>query len=79
MRIRPTGFTGWNRRSVEAAGGKFKNRLNLLPSDIVLLDDFLDARTHFEVFKNRSNRHPGVLENPGAAAAARHALHNGAL
>jgi hypothetical protein len=39
---------GWllhRRRSVETPRRKFKHRLNLLPRYIVLLDDFLNART----------------------------------
>ena len=66
MRIRPAGYTGRNRWRVEATRRKFKNRFNLLPRDIVLLDDFLNARTYFEVFKDRGDRHPGIAEHPRA-------------
>jgi hypothetical protein len=44
-----------------------------------LLDDFLNVRAGFEVFKDRSDRHTGILENPRAAAPPRHALDGGAL
>ncbi len=49
--MRRTGCANRNRRRVEPPRGKFEHRLNLLSSDIVLLDDFLDARTDFEVSK----------------------------
>jgi hypothetical protein len=44
-----------------------------------LLDDFLDARTRLKVFKDGSNGHPGIFENPCAATPAGNALHGGAL
>jgi len=64
---------------VEASRSKFKHSLNLFSRYIVLLNDFPDARTDFQIFKNRSHRHPGIFENPRAAAPARDTLHGGAL
>ncbi len=79
MRIRTTGYADGHRGRVEATSGKFKNRLNLLPRDVVLLDDFLDARTNFEVFKDCSDGHSGVLKHPRAAASVRHTFYGGTL
>src|ERR1035438_8789947 len=79
MRIRRTCCAHRNRRRVEAAGSKFKDRLNLLPRDIVLLHDLLDARTHLEVFKDRGDRHTGIAKNPRTAPPTRYAFDGGAL
>src|SRR6266566_2662835 len=68
-----------NRRRVEAAGGKFEHRLNLLPRHMKLLDNFLDARTRLKIFKNRSDGHPGIAKHPCAAASVRHAFDCGTL
>ena len=46
-----------DRRRIETAGRKVEYGLNLLPRHMVLFDDFLDARTQFETFKHRSDRH----------------------
>jgi hypothetical protein len=78
MRIIQSGGTRRNRRRVEAAGGEFEHRLNLLPRYMKLLDDFLDARTCLKIFKNRSHGHPSVrnthapLRLPGMLSTAGH-------
>src|SRR6266700_2801834 len=35
---------------IKAAGGKLKDRVDLFPRDIELLDDFLDGGSSFKVF-----------------------------
>src|SRR5271157_6011908 len=79
MRIRQSGGTRRSRRCVEAAGGKFEHRLNLLPRYMKLLDDFLDARTCLKIFKDRSHGHAGATEYPRTTALTGDALHGGAL
>src|ERR1700690_1772173 len=64
MRISHACRADRNRRGVKAAGRKFQHGLNLLPRHVVLFHDLLDARTVFEVFKNRGNRHTGVTKPP---------------
>ncbi len=64
---------------VKAAGGKFKHGLNLFPRNIVLLDNFLNARTDFQIFKNRSDGHPGIFKDPCSAASIRHTFDGGTL
>jgi hypothetical protein len=66
-------------RRVQTAGGEFENRSNLLSRYMKLFDNFVDIRARLEVFKNGSDRHPCVFENPSAAPAVWHALHGGAL
>src|SRR5579862_1239026 len=44
-----SGDRGRNR--IETAGGKFKHRVNLLPRNVELVDDFLYARSSFKVFE----------------------------
>src|ERR1035437_3336493 len=70
---------GGNRRCVEAASSKFEHCLNLLPRYMKLLDDFLDARTRLEIFKNRNHRHPGIAEYPCSTTSVRHAFDGGTL
>ena len=78
MRFRPaSGCANRNRWRVEAAGGKFENSLNLLPCDVILLDDLLDARSQFEVFKDSGHGHSRIAEHPLAAPSIRHTLNNG--
>src|SRR5580658_1958607 len=79
QRVLIDSYASTDGRRVEAAGGKFKHRLNLLPGHMKLLDDFLDARTRFEIFKYRSGGHPGSAKNPRAAAPVRNAFDGGAL
>lgn len=78
MRISRNGRTHENRR-VKTTGSEFENCLNLLTRHMKLFDYFLDVRTGFEIFKDRCHWHPGIFENPSAAASARHALHGGTL
>jgi hypothetical protein len=56
-----------DRRRIETAGGEFKDRPDLPPRYIVLPDDFLHARTHLKVFKDGSDRHPGIAKHPNAS------------
>src|ERR1700690_2169489 len=74
MRIGKSRLGNRNRRGVKAAGGKLKHGLNLFSGYMELLDDLLDARPRLEVFKHRSNRHPGTTKYPCAAAPLRHAF-----
>lgn len=67
------------RRWIEAAGGKFENCLNLFSPHMKLFDDFLDARSSFQILKNRSHRHAGIPKHPGATTSVRHAFHGIAL
>lgn len=46
---------------------KFKNRINLFPRDVELLDDFLDGGSSFKVFKYGGDGHPGIAKHPCAA------------
>jgi len=41
-----------DRARIEAAGGKFKYRLNLFPRDVELLDDFFYSGSGFKIFEN---------------------------
>jgi len=63
----------------ETARREVKNRFDFLPRDRILLDDFLNARTHFQIFKNRGNGHPGIFEHPCATDLAGNAFHCRAL
>jgi hypothetical protein len=64
---------------IETAGGELKHRYNLFPRHIEPLHDFFNRRPRLKIFENRSDRHPGIPENPGAMPAIWHALHGGTL
>jgi hypothetical protein len=55
-----------SRARIETPGGKFKDGVNLLPRDVELFHDFLDAGSSFKVFEYSGHRHPGIAENPCA-------------
>jgi hypothetical protein len=55
------------RKRIEAAGGKFKYRINLFPRDVELLDDFLYAGSSFNVFEHGGYGHPSIAKYPCAA------------
>jgi hypothetical protein len=69
----------WEGQWPGVARREFENSVDLLAGHMELIDDFLDARTRFEVFENRSHGHPGVAKNPGSATPVRHAFHRETL
>jgi len=53
-----------DRDRIKAARGKFKDRVDLLPRDVELLDDFFYGSPGFKVFEHGGNRHPGIAKYP---------------
>ena len=68
-----------DRRCIETASRKFEHGYDLLAGHVEPVHDLVYRGARLEVFKNRRNRHPRFLENPGAAALTGHAFHGGAL
>src|ERR1700693_2523068 len=87
----PVGVTWSNRMSIhrrmfsrdrdriKAAGGKFKDRVDLRPRNVELLDDFFDGGSGFKVFEHGGHGHPGIAKYPCAIQSPRHAFNCGAL
>jgi hypothetical protein len=53
---------------------EIKHSDNLLARHVVLLHDFLNGQSVFEVFKNRRHRHPRPAKDPRATDLSRHAF-----
>src|SRR5580704_3151768 len=79
MRIVRGRRAGGNRWGVQAAGGKFQHRLNLLSRYMELLDDFLDAGAGLKIFEHRRYGHTRPAEYPRTTPFARNAFNSGAL
>src|SRR5450432_1296750 len=60
-------FCSGDRDRIKTAGGKCQYRVDLFPSDVELLNDFLNGCSGFEVFEYGRHGHPGVAKYPCGA------------
>jgi hypothetical protein len=63
----------------KALGREVQDRVDLFPGDGEFLHHFFHPQARFQIRKDRSDRHPRVLEHPRTANPARNALHGGTL
>ncbi len=90
IRAMPRGVTWSNRMSIdrrtsrsrgcvhrETPGGEFKNRVDLLPRQVELLNDLVDAGTGFQVVEDGGHGHSGIAKHPCATQSTRHTFNCG--
>src|SRR5580658_1730892 len=77
-RSQSAGLAGGRIRWIETARGEFQHRDDLFARDVEPFHNLVDGRPGFQVLEDSGNRHASILEHPGAAQSARHALHSGA-
>jgi len=63
-------FVGHRTSGTETASSKFKYSVDLLATDIELLDDFIDSSSGFQILEHSRNGHPGVTKHPSATEPA---------
>src|SRR5437763_16696308 len=71
---RTGGSRGW---CVETPGGELKNRVDLLPRQVELLNDLVDAGTGFQVVEDGGHRHSGIAKHPCATQSIGHTFNGG--